>query len=156
MGTHRKSRRAFLTGGTAIVAGTAIAHAQSGPVINDPTVVKEVEAAFAAYYQALTKNDVAALNEFFFDSPYTVRYGNAEMLYGYDEIKAYRAGVASGAEPKHERTVITAFGKDFATASTLNRRVPGKVGRTMQTWVRFPQGWRIVAAHVSTIDEPKI
>jgi hypothetical protein len=51
--------------------------------------------------------------------------------------------------------VITTYGNDFATVSTLSRRPQaGKVGRTMQTWVRFPQGWRIVAAHVSTIDDP--
>jgi hypothetical protein len=126
-------------------------------VINDPKVVGEIEAAFAAYDRALGANDVAALGGFFFDSPFTIRYGNAENLYGFAEIQAYRSGVAAGAAPKRERTVITTFGNDFATVSTLSRRPQaGKVGRTMQTWVRFPQGWRIVTAHVSTIDEPKI
>jgi ketosteroid isomerase-like protein len=123
--------------------------------INDPSVVKEVEAEFAAYYRALAANDVAALNRFFFDSPVTIRYGNAEVLYGHAEIKAYRSTVTAPTAPKPERTVITTFGRDFATASTLNRRSSGKLGRTTQTWVRFPQGWRIVAAHVSTIDLPK-
>lgn len=123
-------------------------------VINDPNVVKGVEAEFAAYYRALAANDVAALNGFFFDSPATIRYGNAEVLYGYAEIKAYRSTVTTAATPNPERTVITTFGKDFATAATLHRRPSGKLGRTTQTWVRFPQGWRIVAAHVSTIDEP--
>lgn len=125
-------------------------------VINNPGVVREIEAEFAAYDQALAKNDVAALNGFFFDSPFTVRYGNAENLYGHSEIRAYRGAVAaSGVGPKRERTVITTYGSDFATVSTLSRRPQAtKIGRTMQTWVRFPQGWRIVAAHVSTIDEP--
>jgi hypothetical protein len=119
-------------------------------------VVREIEAEFAGYDRALASNDVAALNGFFFDSPFTIRYGNAENLYGHSEIKAYRgAVVASGVGPKRERTVITTYGNDFATVSTLSRRPQsGKIGRTMQTWVRFPQGWRIVAAHVSTIDEP--
>ena len=101
-------------------------------------------------------NDVAALNGFFFDSPFTIRYGIAENLYGYPEIQAFRSAVvASGVGPRRERTVITTYGNDFATVSTLSRRPQaGKVGRTMQTWVRFPQGWRIVAAHVSTIDDP--
>ena len=153
------SRRAFLTGGTVVAASAAFAadaSAQSKMVINDPNVVREIEAEFAGYDRALASNDVAALNGFFFDSPFTIRYGNAENLYGHSEIKAYRgAVVASGVGPKRERTVITSYGNDFATVSTLSRRPQsGKIGRTMQTWVRFPQGWRIVAAHVSTIDEP--
>jgi len=124
--------------------------------INDPAVVREIEAEFAGYNRALGANDVAALNGYFFDSPVTVRYGNGEHLYGAAEIKAFRASVvATGVAPQRERTVITTYGQDFATVATLTRLPrPGKIGRTMQTWVRFPQGWRIVAAHVSTIDEP--
>ena len=86
-----------------------------------------------------------------------MRYGNAENLYGYAEIEAYRAA-SSGPGPRGlARTVITTYGRDVAVASTLSYRTnaPGKVGRQMQTWVRFPEGWRIVAAHVSTIDEPR-
>ena len=152
------SRRAFLAGSTVVAASTALAadaRAQSGMVINNPDVVREIAAEFAGYDRALASNDVAALNGYFFDSPFTVRYGNRENLYGYSEIQAYRAGLASGVSPKRERTVITSYGNDFATVSTLSRTSQaGKIGRTMQTWVRFPQGWRIVAAHVSTIDEP--
>ena len=153
------SRRAFLTGGTVVAASAAFAadaSAQSKMVISDPNVVREIEAEFAGYDRALASNDVAALNGFFFDSPFTIRYGIAENLYGYPEIQAYRAAVvASGAGPKRGRTVSTAYGKDFATVSTLSQSSqPGKVGRTMQTWVRLPQGWRIVAAHVSIIDTP--
>jgi hypothetical protein len=53
--------------------------------------------------------------------------------------------------------VITAYGRDCAVASTLFYRasVPGKVGRQQQTWIRFDDGWHVVAAHVSMIDEPK-
>jgi hypothetical protein len=152
------SRRTFLAFGTGVVASVALsaeATGQSGFVINDPSVVKEVEAEFAAYYRALTANDVEALNGFFWDSPFTIRYGNEEVLYGSAEIKAYRSAVGTPPKVQLERTVITTFGRDFATASTLNGRRPDKLGRTMQTWVRFPQGWRIVAAHVSTIDQPK-
>jgi hypothetical protein len=129
---------------------------QSKMILNDPNILSEVEAQFAGYDRALAENDVAALNGFFFDSPTTVRYGNGENLYGHSEIQAYRTGVIpSGTRPKRERTVITAFGDDFATVCTLTRpSQAGKIGRTMQCWVRFPQGWRIVAAHVSTIDEP--
>jgi hypothetical protein len=153
------SRRAFLAGGTVVAASAAFvsdASAQSKMVINDPSVVEEIEAEFAGYDRALASNDVAALNGFFFESPFTIRYGIAENLYGHAEIQAFRSSVvASGVGPKRERTVITTYGSDFATVSTLSRRPQaGKVGRTMQTWVRFPQGWRIVAAHVSTIDDP--
>lgn len=127
-------------------------------IIDDATTKAEVEAAFAAYEQALTTNDVAALDSFFLDAPTSVRYGVGENLYGYHEIKAFRAGRPSvGLARTLERTGITTYGRDLAIAATLFRRdsAPGKVGRQMQTWVRFPFGWRIVAAHVSVIDEPK-
>ena len=127
-------------------------------IIDDPATKAEVEAAFAAYEQALTTNDVAALDGFFNDAPSSIRYGAGENLYGYDEIKAFRAArPAVGLSRNLERTKITTYGQDLAIAATLFRRdsAPGKIGRQMQTWVRFPWGWRIVAAHVSIIDEPK-
>ena len=123
--------------------------------INDPKVVAEVEAAFAEYEAALVGNDVATLTRLFWNSPLTIRYGIAEILYGADEIAAFRGARAPvGLARSLSRTVITTFGDDFATASTLFRRdsVPGKVGRQMQSWARLPEGWRIVAAHVSLID----
>ena len=125
--------------------------------IDLPDVVAEVRAAHERYEQALVSNNDAILGASFRNDPRTVRYGNAENLYGYPEIEAYRAR-SSGPGPRRlARTVITTYGRDFAVASTLSYRAaaPGKVGRQMQTWVRFPEGWRIVAAHVSTIDEPR-
>lgn len=123
--------------------------------LNDPRIVKEIEAEFAGYDEALRTNDVAALNRYFFDSPTTVRFGNAENLYGFAAISAYRAGAVPPVDSRRDGTVITTYGNDFATVATLSRRPDAKkVGRTMQSWVRFPQGWRIVAAHVSTIDDP--
>ena len=123
--------------------------------INRPDIVAEVSAAFAAYEAALTSNDVAILDALFWDSPCTIRYGTGENLYGADEIKAFRAArPSSGLARTLDRTVITTFDRDMATASTLFRRAPGKVGRQMQTWVRLPEGWRVVAAHVSLMDEP--
>jgi hypothetical protein len=125
-------------------------------IVNDPKVLAEIEAAFAAYERALTMNDVAALDGFFHDAPQTIRYGVGENLYGYEAIKAFRAARSPiGLERQLEKTVITTYGDDFAVAATLFRRgaAPGKVGRQMQTWARFPDGWRVVAAHVSVIDE---
>jgi Protein of unknown function (DUF3225) len=125
--------------------------------IDIPEVKSEVEAAFAAYERALISNDVAVLGALFHDDPRTIRYGGGENLYGYAEIAAFRAGRSPvGLERTTERTVITTYGRDFATASTLFRRTtqPGKIGRQMQSWVRFPEGWRVVAAHVSVIAEP--
>jgi hypothetical protein len=123
--------------------------------INRPEVVAEVEAAFARYETALTTNDVAALGALFWRSPHTVRYGIGENLYGAEQIAAFRAARSPvGLARRLSRTVITTFGSDFATASTLFERdtVPGKIGRQMQTWARTPDGWRAVAAHVSLID----
>lgn len=126
--------------------------------IDLPDVVAEVGDAFARYEAALVSNDVATLNELFHDDPRTLRYGGGENLYGYDEIKAFRGARSPvGLMRTTARTTITAYGRDTAVASTLFYRdnAPGKVGRQMQTWVRFAEGWRIVAAHVSMIDEPR-
>lgn len=128
------------------------------PEIDIPEVKAEVKAVFAAYEKALVENDVAALDRFFLDSPNTIRYGVGENLYGYVEIAAFRAARSpAGLVRTLDRTVITTYGRDFAVAATLFRRLnaPGKVGRQMQTWVRTPEGWRVVAAHVSIIDQPR-
>lgn len=125
--------------------------------IDIPEVKAEVEAAFAAYETALVENDVAALDRFFLDRPTTIRYGGGENLYGYAAIAAFRAARSpAGLARTLERTVVTAYGRDVAVASTLFRRhsAPGKIGRQMQTWVRTPDGWRVAAAHVSLIDDP--
>ena len=121
--------------------------------INIPEVVAEVTAAFRRYEAALVSNDVAVLDELFWDDPLTIRYGIAENLYGYAEIKAYRvARSPAGLARELERTVITAYGRDMATANTLFRR-GGRIGRQSQTWARRPEGWRVVAAHVSLLPE---
>ena len=124
--------------------------------IDLPDVIAEVGAAFARYEKALTTNDTAVLGELFRNDPRTLRYGMGENLYGYDEIQAFRGARSPvGLMRRTARTVISAYGRDTAVASTLFYRdtAPGKVGRQMQTWIRFPEGWRIVAASVSLIDE---
>ena len=122
-----------------------------------PDVLAEVRAQFDRYEQALVSNDVAVLGDLFRADPHTLRYGIGENLYGYEAIKAFRAARSPvGLMRRTDKTVITAYGRDAAVASTLFYRdsAPGRVGRQMQTWVRFPEGWKIVAAHVSIIDEP--
>jgi hypothetical protein len=126
--------------------------------IDLPEVVAEVRKAFDAYEVALVNNDVAALDMMFRDDPRTIRYGGGENLYGYEAIKAFRGARSPvGLGRTISQTVITTYGREFATASTLYERpsAPGKIGRQMQTWVKFPEGWRVVAAHVSLIDPPK-
>lgn len=121
-----------------------------------PEVVAEVRQAFDRYERALVTNDVTTLDAMFFDDPRTIRYGGGESLYGYAAIAAFRQGRSpAGLARELSRTVITAYGRDFAVASTLFHRAsaPGKVGRQMQTWVRFAGGWRVVAAHVSVTEE---
>jgi hypothetical protein len=123
--------------------------------IDIPEVKAEVEAAFATYEQALVTNDVPVLEALFWDDGRTIRYGIGENLYGMDAIRAFRrARSPVGLMRRIDRTVITTFGRDFATASTLFYRdtASGKVGRQQQSWARLPEGWRIVAAHVSVVD----
>jgi hypothetical protein len=124
--------------------------------INLPDVLAEVTAVFDRYETALVTNDVAVLDELFWDSAHTLRYGVGENLYGYEAIKAFRAGRPSqGLERSILKTVITTYGRDFATANVEFQRAGGsKTGRQSQTWMRTPQGWRVVAAHVSLLAAP--
>jgi hypothetical protein len=125
--------------------------------IDLPDVVSEVTTLFTQYQRAVADNDVVTLNALFHDDSRTIRYGVSENLYGYDQIKSFRvARSAAGLASTQSGTVITAYGRDCAVAATLFQRAnrPDRLGRLMQTWVRFPQGWRIVAAHVSMIDVP--
>jgi hypothetical protein len=126
--------------------------------IDAPDVLAEVSAQFARYEKALVSNDVTVLDELFRADTRTLRYGVGENLYGYEAITAFRAARSpAGLMRRTAKTVITTYGRDTAVASTLFYRdsAPGRVGRQMQTWIRFAEGWKIVAAHVSIIDEPE-
>jgi hypothetical protein len=124
--------------------------------INDPAVLAEVQAVFARYEDALVNNLVDVLDELFWRSPHTVRYGGGENLYGYDAIAAFRAARSpAGLARQLSRTVITTYGSDFATTMTeFRRKGSPNIGRQSQTWLRTPEGWRVVAAHVSLIAPP--
>jgi hypothetical protein len=127
--------------------------------IDLPDVLAEVTAQFERYEKALVGNDVAILDQLFHRDARSLRYGIGENLYGYGEISSFRAARSPiGLNRRTARTLITTYGRDTAVASTLFYRdsLPGKVGRQMQTWVRFPEGWRIVAAHVSIIEDTKV
>ncbi|HIG8794723.1 TPA: oxalurate catabolism protein HpxZ [Raoultella terrigena] len=119
--------------------------------INRPRVLAEVTAAFYRYEEALVSNNVAVLDELFWEDKRTVRLGAGENLYGADEIRAFRAArPATGLQRELRHTVIVSFGEDYAVCSTeFTREGSDRVGRQQQTWVRFPFGWRIVAAQVS-------
>lgn len=122
-------------------------------VIDDPDILAEVTALVDAYETALMSNDVAALDGAFWVSPHTVRLGVAENLWSFDEIAAFRLARSGGSPPRTRiRTQIITFGTDFAVANIEFRRDDtGKTGRQSQTWVRTPDGWKVVAAHVSLI-----
>jgi hypothetical protein len=123
------------------------------PEINLPDVLAEVEAVFARYEHALVHNEVEVLDELFWASPTTLRYGATENLYGYEAIQAFRASrPAQGLARELLRVAITTYGRDFATANCEFRREGSeRSGRQSQTWMRTDQGWRVVAAHVSLL-----
>ena len=124
-------------------------------LINDPETLAEVAAAFAAYEAALMANDLEALDALFWPDARTVRYGPGQNLYGIEEIRAFRTARVGGSPQRTlARTVITTFGRDFATANTeFQREGAARPGRQSQTWVRFAEGWRGVAAHISFLGE---
>jgi len=122
--------------------------------INQPEVLAEVQAVFARYEDALVNNHVEVLDELFWDSPHPLRYGATENLYGYAQIQAFRAGrPAQGLQRRMLKTVITTYGRDFATANVeFQREGSARSGRQSQTWLRTETGWRVVSAHVSLLD----
>ena len=151
MKARSSSRRRFLGGAAGVGVAAAVsqtASAQSDYELNNPSVVREIEALFSRYDDALRSNDLEALNGFFLDSATTIRFGVRENLYGISAIEAFRASRTSPPRVVRERIEITTYGTDVATVAAA-----GGISRTMQTWVRFPQGWRIVAAHVSAMAE---
>jgi hypothetical protein len=121
--------------------------------INHPETLAEVTAAFERYEAALVSNDVVVLDELFWDSPHTIRYGVTENLYGYEAIANFRRGRSSvGLDRVLMNTVITTYGRDFATANTeFQRQNSQKTGRQSQTWMRTSNGWKVVSAHVSLL-----
>ncbi|MES1941782.1 hypothetical protein T5B8_16164 [Salinisphaera sp. T5B8] len=134
-------------------AGAAMS--QSPEQVNRRDVVAEVTDALMRYEAALTGNDVEMLDTLFWDSEHTVRYGATEMLYGHDEIQAFRrARNPANLDRRIRRIAITTFGEDFATASIEFERAHENgvtIGRQSQCWVRFDVGWRVVSAHVSVL-----
>ncbi|UJW85358.1 oxalurate catabolism protein HpxZ [Devosia sp. SL43] len=124
-------------------------------ILNDPAVVAEVRDAFERYERALLANDAAVLDAMFVQRADTVRYGVAELQYGIDEIRAFRAMQRPFTRTLDRLTIVT-YGSDVATASTLFYRedFPGQVGRQQQTWLRTDAGWCVAAAHVSMMPRP--
>jgi uncharacterized protein (TIGR02246 family) len=124
-------------------------------LINDPATLAEVQAAFDAYEAALMANELDALDALFWPDALTVRYGPGQNLYGIEAIRAFRTARVGGSPQRSlAQTVITTFGHDFATANTEFQRVgAARPGRQSQSWARFPEGWRVVAAHISFLGE---
>jgi hypothetical protein len=124
-------------------------------IINDPDILAEVQAAFARYESALMTNDLEALDALFWHDPRVIRFGPGQNLYGIEAIQAFRVGRVGGSPQRTlANTVITTFGRDFATANTEFQRLgAARPGRQSQTWIRLPVGWRVVAAHISFLGE---
>ncbi|MBH8565774.1 oxalurate catabolism protein HpxZ [Nostoc sp. CENA67] len=123
--------------------------------VNDPAVVKELTDLYLQYEEALTNNNLEVMDSLFWDAPEVVRFGLAENLYGSEEIRNFRA---SRPNPKIEREIsnlkVVTFGKDASTVTLEFRRIINGVerfGRQSQTWYRFPEGWKVVSAHVSLL-----
>ena len=118
--------------------------------LNDPAVVAQVRAAFDAYERALMADDLPAMDALFHPAPGTVRYGVGEVLYGIDEIRAFRNGRGGSPQRRLARVEIATYGDDFATATAeFFRAGSERRGRQSQSWVRFADGWKVVSAHVS-------
>ena len=124
-------------------------------LINDPAIVAELAALYPLYEEALVTNDVETLTSMFWSSPYAIRLGAGENLYGTDEIEAFRKSrPATNLARQPIRLEIVTFGKDFGSITLeFERTTPNGIvhGRQSQVWVRLEEGWRIVSAHVSIL-----
>jgi hypothetical protein len=121
--------------------------------VNLPEVLAEAKAVFARYEDALVHNRTEVLDALFWHSDAVVRYGAGENLVGIEAIRAFRsARPSAGLARTLANTVITTYGRDVATAMTeFSRAGDPRIGRQSQTWIRFPEGWKVVAAHVSLL-----
>lgn len=118
--------------------------------IDDPVLLAEVEAAFAAYERALMADDIPAMDALFHDAPTTNRFGVGEVLYGIDAIREFRKGRGGSPQRRLGRVAITVYGDGFATADAeFFREGSEQRGRQSQAWVKFADGWKVVSAHVS-------
>ncbi|MEV4933373.1 oxalurate catabolism protein HpxZ [Sphingobium sp. LSP13-1-1.1] len=124
-------------------------------MIDEPETHAEIAALVERYEDALDRNDIGALDAMFWHSQQVVRFGVGENLYGEAEIAAFRRQRQGGSPPRTVRRIaITTFGRDFAVANVEFQRLGGEtIGRQSQSWVRLPEGWRIVAAHVSLMGQ---
>lgn len=124
-------------------------------LINDPATLAGLKAAFEHYERALMDNDLERLDALFWQSRFTVRIGPGQNLYGIDAIRAFRVNRPGGSPQRTLlRTVLTSFGTDFGNATAEFQRVGAAMpGRQSQSWVRFPEGWRVVSAHISLLGE---
>ena len=120
-------------------------------IVNDPPIIAELTDLAERYERALTDNDLAVLDAMFWQSSDVVRLGVGENLYGIAAIAAFRSARPGGSPPRQViRTTITSFGQDTGVINVEFQRIGSPTtGRQSQTWVRFAEGWRIVAAHVS-------
>jgi Protein of unknown function (DUF3225) len=123
--------------------------------VNLPEVVAELQELYPLYEQALVTNDVETLVSMFWASPEVMRFGVTENLYGHEELEAFRKNrPAANLARTVKRLEIVSFGRDFGSITLEFERDTAKEivrGRQSQVWVRFPQGWRIVSAHVSLL-----
>jgi hypothetical protein len=118
--------------------------------LDDPVLLQEVTAAFYEYERALMADDVPAMDTLFHDAPTTNRYGVGEVLYGIEEIRAFRKGRGGSPQRTLGKVAITVYGESFATADAeFFRENSDRRGRQTQAWVKFPDGWKVVSAHVS-------
>ncbi|MFC3441846.1 oxalurate catabolism protein HpxZ [Sphingobium rhizovicinum] len=118
--------------------------------IDDPDLLAEMTAAFAEYERALMEDDIPAMDALFHDAPTTNRYGVGEVLYGIDAIRAFRKGRGGSPQRTLGKVAITIYGDNFATADAeFFRNNNDRRGRQTQSWVKFPDGWKVVSAHVS-------
>ncbi|BBC73826.1 conserved hypothetical protein [Altererythrobacter sp. B11] len=118
--------------------------------IDDPELLREVTTAFYEYERALMEDDIAAMDALFHDAPTTNRYGVGETLYGIEEIREFRNGRGGSPQRKLGRVSITVYGDSFATCDAeFHRENSAAKGRQTQAWAKFPNGWKVVSAHVS-------
>lgn len=121
------------------------------PVNSDAPIPDELLETFWRYERALMADDVPTLDSLFEDSPYTLRGDAGGLLISHHAIAAFRRGRGGAPRRRVDSVHIRVLSPDLATIIAVLRPAAGGRGQQTQVWRRGPDGWRVLAAHVSGV-----
>ena len=132
------------------MADPAVDSSHTGaPVESDAPVPAELLDAFWRYERALMADDVPTLDLLFEDSPHTLRGDAGGLLVSHERIAAFRRGRGGAPKRRVDSVHVRVLTPELAAVIAILHPAAGGRGQQTQVWRRGPDGWRVLAAHVS-------